>query len=604
MKGFRILLFASLTAQTKSIFARNPPKALAPLIAFAPLLALLSSFDVAAQELRYDQKYLERVQQSQNVGSYSASSFGEHLNLKNGGVEFNWTDIDIPGSNSLPVRLQRSLVVEDQSAGRSGSLGGFGVGGSLDIPYLKGIFLTSGWQVSGATPNARCSIKSVPPGTTNIPSIDIWSGNWLHLPGGNEQLMLSAANSPLPSPTDGTNYTWITKDFWRLSCLASTKNGYPGEGFLALSPNGEKYYFDWAVTKPHPSLSKRVGNYSASAHASRVAVFFLVSRIEDRFGNWVTYTYSGDQLSRIDASDGRYIRVAATSGETITAVESSVGNWGYTHSSGTLTITQPDGSKFRYVQTGEMLIHPTPSLPLYSGTPTCPLPEPSSGAFTYQVTLPSNATATFAFQAKRHYTHNVPKLCNSFMDALGPSTSYQYLSIPNFADSFTLTTKNISGPGLPAMEWTYIYGIGAQPLAFESRCSASTGIVCSKTIQTEVRGPNSQMQRHRFGTWFAYNNGEDMGVETGVLTGSGTSASFNVLSKVENEYVTSEEIAGMPFPDQVGPTAMNDYVANAGLRPLKRRTTRQQGQIHQLTVNSFDAFARPVSVTRSSVAGD
>lgn len=576
----------------------------ARVILLITLLALSSLVGAYAQELRYDQKYLERTQKSQGIESYSVSSFGERLSLKNGGVEFNWIDIDIPGNSALPVRLQRTLVIEDQSVGRSGNLGGFGVGGSLDIPYLKGIFLTSGWQVLGSSPNARCSVYNDPPGTTNMPSIDFWSGNWLHLPGGNEQLMLSAINSPLPSPTDDTNYAWITRDFWRLSCLPTTKNGYPGESFVALSPNGEKYYFDWAVTKPHPSLSKRIGNYSSTAHANRVAVYFLVSRIEDRFGNWVNYTYSGDQLSRIEASDGRYIQVSTMSGANITAVESSLGKWAYTYSSDTLTVTRPDGSQSQYMQTGKMLMKPTSSLPVYIGTPTCPLPELSTGEFSYQITLPSNVTATFEFQAQRHYIHNVPKRCHSFMDAKGPSSSYQYLSIPNFMDSFTLTTKTISGPGLPMLAWTYKYGIGAKPLAFESRCSASTGSVCPKTIQTEVRGPNLEMQRHTFGNWFRYNNGQDMGVETGLLAGASAPESFNVLSKTENEYVTSEEIPDMPFPGQVGPSIMSDYVVNAGLRPLKRRTTRQQGQIHQLAVNAFDAFARPVSTNHSSAIED
>jgi len=603
MKGslFHWVKLAAAQVLIKSNSCRRRQQVLA---AGVGLCAMLMSSGLLAQALRFDQKYLERVQQSQDIGKYSASSFGEQLNLKNGSVEFNWTDIDIPGNSKLPVRLQRSLVVEDQSAGRSGSLGGFDVGGSIDLPYLKGVFSTAGWQVENTNPNARCSVPGSPPSPTAIPSRDFWSGNWMHVPWAGDQLMLSASGSSLPTPGNGTSYPWVTKDFWRLSCTSTTKNGYPGEGFIALSPEGDKYYFDWAVTKTHPGLSKRIGNYSASAYMDRVVVFFLVSRIEDRFGNWVTYTYNGSQLQRIEASDGRYIQISGVSGANITTIESSVGNWGYAYSTGLLTVTQPDGSQSRYAQTGDMIAVPTPALPLYDGTPSCPLPEPSTGAFTYQVTLPSNATATYAFSVARHWIHNVPKICNSFLDAAGPSTSYQFLSIPNFSDSFTLTTKSISGPGLLARSWTYTYDIGAQPLAFESRCAASTGTVCAKTIQTEVREPEGDMQRHTFGAWYLYNSGQDMGVESGSLVGTGTSQTFNILSKTENEYVTTEEVAAMPFPDQVGPTALNDYVANAGLRPLKRRTITQQGETFQWVVNTFDGLARPVSVTRSSSLGD
>ena len=97
----------------------------------------------------------------------------------------------------------------------------------------------------------------------------------------------------------------MTKNFWAFACTSSTKNGYPGEGFVAISPKGEKYYFDWVVSRPYSALSKRYANYAHStARMGRLAVYFLVSRIEDRFGNWVSYTYSGDKLSQITSNDG------------------------------------------------------------------------------------------------------------------------------------------------------------------------------------------------------------------------------------------------------------------------------------------------------------
>jgi len=569
------------------------------------LLAMVFATLAHAQELRFDQKYIERIKQSQDIGRLSVDSFGEQVSLKNGAVEFNWTDIDIPGNSKLPVRLQRSHVVEDEGAGRSGKLGGFGVGGSLDVPYLKGIFSTNGWQVYGASPNSRCSQPAQPPNYT-LTASDYWSGNWMHIPGSGEQAMLDEPASQLPAPSNGTSYPWITKNFWRISCLASTKNGYAGEGFVALSPEGDKYYFDWVVSKQHSSISKRMGNYSANASMNRLAVFFLATRVEDRFGNWVTYTYNGDQLSRIDASDGRYIRVTGTSGGNITAVESSVGNWSYAYGDKSLTVTQPDGAQSRYVQTGNMEILPSPSLPLYTSTPRCPLPEPSSGNFTYAVTLPSNATATYAFSVKRHFRHNIPKQCNSFMDAAGASTTYQYLTIPNFSDALTLVSKSIAGPGLPSMQWTYTYGIGARGLAFEETCARTDlpnpELSCSKSMQTEVRGPENDFKRYKFGAWYQLNEGVDLGSETGLATSTSSGEVVTILSKTENEYVETSEVGNQPFPNVVGSDSMgnNDDISTSGLRPLKRTVVTQDGGTFQLAVNSFDVFARPTSITRSS----
>ncbi|WP_141134422.1 hypothetical protein, partial [Xanthomonas graminis] len=537
------------------------------------LLALAFATLADAQDLRFDQKYIERIKQSQDIGRLSVDSFGEQISLKNGAVEFNWTDIDIPGNNKLPVRLKRSHVVEDEGAGRSGKLGGFGVGGSLDVPYLRGIFSPDGWQVYGSSPNSRCSQPAQPPDYNHLTAVDYASGNWLHVPGYGEQHMLRDPSSQLPTPSNGANYPWITKGFWRFSCLASTKNGYPGEGFVALSPEGDKYYFDWVVSKTHSGLSKRTGNYSASVSMSRVAVFFLATRVEDRFGNWVTYTYNGDQLSRIDASDGRYIRVTGTSGGNITSVESSIGSWTYAYGDKSLTVTQPDSAQSRYVQSGDMSITPTPSPPMYTGKPSCPMPEPSSGNFSYAVILPSGATATYELSVRRHFRNNIPKLCNSFMDARGPSVSYQYLSIPDFSDTFTLISKSIEGPGLPSMRWSYTYDIGVGDEAFEKNCKRPNlpANECSKSMQTEVRGPENDFKRYTFGAWYNFNEGLDLGVETGSITSGSSGNTVNILSKSENEYIANDEAANQPFPSFVGSGhGSNSDASIAGLRAANK----------------------------------
>jgi len=169
------------------------------MLALASVL-LMVAWPASGQVQRFEQRYAERLQQSQDIGRFSASSFGEQLNLKDGSVEFKWTDIDIPGNSKLPVRLQRSLVVEDQGAARGGSLGGSGRGGSLDVPYLKGVFGTNGWQVYGNSPNARCSVPAVPP-TEAMPASDYWSGNWMHVPWAGDQIMLDSPAAQLPAPS-------------------------------------------------------------------------------------------------------------------------------------------------------------------------------------------------------------------------------------------------------------------------------------------------------------------------------------------------------------------------------------------------------------------
>jgi hypothetical protein len=433
---------------------------------FLALVGLYSQH-VNAQVIRADQKYVESVTKTSRISALSSESFGENIDLQSGAVEFKWTDIDLPGNHELPVILQRSLKVEDRSRGLDASrLGGFGEFGDLDIPHLKGIFSTSGWQVGGSAPNARCTNASNnPPLYSPISAADYWNGNWMHIPWEGSKAMLTDAAPQIPQ-TALAPTTLVTKDFWRFACKTSTKNGYPGEAFVAISPRGEKYTFDWVVTRPYPTLSKRYANYPFSvAHLDREAVYFLVSRIEDRFGNWVNYQYSGDKLSRIESSDGRFIQIESWEGNKITSVMSSSGRWTYAYTTHRMTVTQPDGADWTLTSSGGLEIVVSDELPLFDGTPRCPPPPKAEGNYGLVVSHPSGASATYLFTVARHFRNNVPRLCNVFVET--QTTTYQYLTIPNVDDRFSLISKSISGAGLATQTWSYEYS-GGSPLAFRT----------------------------------------------------------------------------------------------------------------------------------------
>ena len=569
------------------------------------IFMLLIVTEACAQAtIRTDQNYIEALKKSRGITPIGVDSFGDNVDLESGSVTFKWTDIDIPGNNSLPVRLQRSLVVEDQSLGGSADLGGFGAAGSLDIPYLKGVFSSSGgWQVAGSSPNARCSNYNPPPDFNYIQSSDYWSGNWLHIPWAGDQEMLVSPASALPKLSGGAPI--ITKNFWAFECLPSTKNGYPGEGFIAISPQGDKYYFDWAVTKSYSALSKRYGNYAHStAFLSRSEVYFLVTRIEDRFGNWVTYTYNGPNLQKITASDGRFIQIN-WGGANIATVSSSIGAWSYAYSANSMTTTQPDGSHWKYVSTGALLITPVANLPLYTivlspdGTPFCPEPEVSIGDYGLSVTQPSGATATYTFTVVRHREANVPKMCNAFLDE--SLQDYTYLTIPNFSDTLTLISKSISGPGLLNMLWTYSYAGGG--FGFASDCAMGYGpAVCNPLETTEVTGPGSTFKRYMFGDLFNETTGQLMEVDEGYVTGPSTSPQTVINKTTTYSYVLDSDLASEPFPGQVGYTGSSyqDNALSALLRPLKKKQIILDGRTFTSSVGSFDVFGRPTELTKTS----
>lgn len=571
----------------------------------AILLVSMSTHAVALAEIRADQKYIEPIKKSSGITPVSIDSFGDSIDLSSGSVEFKWTDIDIPGNNNLPVRLQRSLVVEDKESIAS-ELGGFGAAGNIDIPYLKGVFPVAGWQVSGASPNARCSMFGPPPDFTQISSSDYWNGNSMHIPWAGDQAMLSSPAASLPKPMGAANI--MTKKFWAFKCSPSTKNGYPGEGFIALSPEGDTYYFDWVVSRNYGRFSKRFGNYAHStATMDRKLVYFLVTKIEDRFGNWVSYEYSGDKLSRIFSSDNRFIQIDSWNGDNIASVSSSVGTWTYAYTANSLVTTQPDGAHWQYVSSGALNVEPTPALPLYTGNigpdgqPRCPAPEASSGNYGLTVTQPSGAAAAFAFTVMRHGKNNVPKLCNSFIDE--GLMSYRYLTIPNFSDTLTLVSKSIAGPGLAAMQWSYTYVGGGIGLAFEDVCSnPPTPLACPKTKATEVRGPDRSYKRYTFGKLYKINSGQLLQVDEGYETGSSPNVQAVILKTTTNEYMTAAEVSAQPFPDRVGSPGSSrfDDVEMASLRPLRKTQITQDGTAFTSTSSTFDGLARPITVVKAS----
>lgn len=559
-----------------------------------------------AQELRYDQKYIESIGKASDVSPVSVDSFGEQIDLATGAGQFRWTDIDIPGNNALPVRLQRSLVIEDQANG-GGILPGFGYAGSVDVPYLKGNFGPDGWVVDLTGSTARCTKTNVgPPNYADgvFTAADYWDGNWLHVPWEGDQVLLNHLDSAQPRPA-GT--VLMTKNSWAISCLPATKNGYPGEAFLAVSPSGEKYYFDWVTAHLRPALSKRYANFAHStASMDRQTVFFLVSRIEDRFGNYVNYTYSGDRLTGIAASDGRFINLTWTGGY-VTSVSSSIGTWTYaygqTPNAVTVTTTQPDGSHWTYAASGALYIEATPSLPLYDGGgDLCPEPEPSVGSFTMAVTQPSGATGTFDFEVMRHVKENIPRLCNSFLDE--SLMSYKYLTIPNFSDAFTLVTKTIGGLGLTPMEWDYDYAGGA-PMGFEDNCDGTKPRLCPPTTTTTVRGPDRSYKQYTIGNMWNLNSGQVLHVDEGYETGTDPNVQAVILRSTDNTYFSDDDIGTQPFPSCPGLTGNSrmDQVANACLRPVKIRTITQDGASFTANNTTFDVFARPTTTVKSNTLG-
>lgn len=370
-----------------------------------------------AQAVSPAAEYQKKIKAATDLGALGGDAFGNSTSDSTGKTVFTNVDIDLPGNNGLPVRFGRRLPIEPRYIQEE--LGGLG-NWDIDVPYIEATFSkTYGWSVAQSnSPNRykRCSI-AVPPTVEGLifSSEEVFHGYRMHIPGVLDDLMMKHANNH-PNPTTGT-YPWVVGDTGRVSCLSTIKNGQPGEGFVVHLDDGTRYYFDYLVERTAPTLRKGP-KYIASYSMPRKRLFMLATRIEDRFGNFVNFQYSGNQLTSVSSSDGRLITIQPNAtGYVVTA---NGRQWQYRIASGHLVdVTNPNGSKWTYSPFGTYsarIDYPGDALGLayFSPGDMCTTPasyEDYAGTSSFNVTHPGGAQGAFTFSGNIFSRSRVPYLC-------------------------------------------------------------------------------------------------------------------------------------------------------------------------------------------------
>jgi len=578
-----------------------------------------SQFDPANY---FDNKELIRAPRA--IHSLDVGLFGDQVNLYRGGLEFVQTDVSLEGSFKIPVAVTRRLT--------TGGMGNLGFGlfneWDLEIPHIHGTFLTNaGWvKASGAgTTNQRCTNFGAPPDVPYTQSnpgwraIEFWRGNMLTVPGAGTQEILrrSASNNNIPS--DGQATPLVTEGNWAIRCissLASASGSTPyaeqGEGFLAISPDGTRYRFDWLVSRPAGSLSKQANMAGAHMSANRSEVWILPTLITDRFGNTVTYTYDTTdkwRVTSIAASDGRQITFNYVSGtRRIQSIFDGTRTWSYTYaplpSNGVaptilqlVNVTLPDGSAWDfhglstpngYQTLNAGLIFMDLEYPTESGS-WADITECDTGLYlangfvsvagTASMKHPSGAVGTFTLTPMEHGRNGVDAACYS--DGIPNSVGKAFAS--RFSTNFALTQKTITGPGLPSMTWTYDYD------TWYPSWNDGTGWVGHVATIT-VTDPKLNVTRHTFGNRYNVDEGKPLKVE--VFNGSST-----LLRTITTQYNTSFSAVG------VSDQKSGDGLLNSRPMPVSQRKISQQGTDFTWLATSYDGMARPTAVTKSSSLG-
>jgi YD repeat-containing protein len=510
-----------------------------------------------------------------HAGPLGPAFFGDHTDMYSGATTFLVTDVILPGNSGLSVALRRSLRAYDD--GIANALPAFPSWTNFEVPYLSGIYKNgpdadAGWRsayLHTASP-LRCSITGGAPEVTQTAGKDdtwedfeYWRGNHLYLPGGRQEPMLVVTPSDPSNPTSGGPYYWVTKSNWQFSCLSTTANAAGGEGFLGVAPNGAKYFFNWLVNwREAPRLTKE-SFIGGPTMLSRSEFRMLVTRIEDRFGNWVNYGYSGKNLTSISSNDGRQLTLTYdTSGTRLASATDGTRTWTYSYATG-VQVTHPDGQVWSASLSG-------PGIPRTDGS-CAQEPIRYSGEYTVTIQERTGAIGSFNFRPLRRGLAYVPK-------PLGvcPSPS-------KFLDGISLYNKTISGPGLTASSWSVIYGpANACYSGQTAECTAAS----PTTRIVDVLGPQSTFTRFTFGNRYRDTDGMLLQVQTG------TSAA----AIARNEQLTWTTIPARGIASGGG------YLATIQRLPAGRTLTLD-GATYSTTLSNYDEYNAPRTIVESGPNG-
>lgn len=591
------------------------------------------------------ESYDNRVKGAQTLAVLGPDLFGEQVNLFDGNTEFKVTDISVATNSGMPLTLGRKLKVSSDRldsnashpkppalpttpvlpAAREAASEIFGQYWDPDIPVLRGVYGARGGWISNsyAQPLSRCSVGiTAPPGEYGIGQFngvfyepkDFWSGISLSIPGRGDEMLLSKAAGRV-APSDGLVYVGTTRSEARVTCLTTLLNA-TGEGFLVVLADGTRYWFNWMASHGYSATeSKYCLECTPTPAVPRVEIFLYATKVEDRHGNTITYSFDPTFPHRLTTITSNESTAASplkisleydASGKVETA-HSGSRTWTYHYSQpGEFTeltsVTLPDSSSWTYQYNSLLNGTRSDSTRLWNfcqptvGTMTS-IAAPSAGeTSSITMTHPSGATGLFEFRKLIHGTNNTPGRCRNVPFSIGvggQGTVVKIEGIPMVWQATSLYRKTITGAGLGNQQWNYVY---TPSWSWDPPSGGPTpcGPTCPISSQTMVSDPDGVLTFYQFGNDYGGNSGQLL--KTTVVKGGVTARTTT------NTYLVWT--AAAPYPEYAG-TQPHYWVSTLSSKivPLKQVDILQDGVTFTRNSTSFNLFAQPTRITRSSTLG-
>jgi len=487
------------------------------------------------------------------------------------------------------------------------------------VPYMSGVWTKgAGWITGqpGAQTTQRCSVNTAPTLLETWGYSDIGFGIDVKWNGGNGEELLIPDDPSYASAPGLESPKWMTASKARFSCLPATRNGYPGEAFVGLTPDGKKYFFDWGVEKPY-ALAK-FSDGAANRMVARKRVYLLASRVEDRYGNWVSYSYDGYRLTKIESSDARRIDLSYDGNGRVTTVTANGRVWRYTYvgdtesnDGGLSQVTLPDGSAWTYSHRGRL----RSSLPIRKADDEggCEIRAGSAPPPTQMtVVAPSGARGIFDFEMELFIRSD-------------PCTGLT----PSHYNAWSLKKRTITGPGLASLVSTRSYNlqlpgggrwsslIKPDGTQIRERYGANPAQNERKLLQKQILNAAGQLQREENLTYtfgsptgpFVVRVGRSIGIQSGqFLAGTLSALSVSQYSQdgdtygvVYSDFNRSARAARVTYTGPSGTKGeIREYLDTASPWVLDQvLSVKEAGSGKTTTQYSYDAQAKPNAVYRA-----
>ncbi|AIY67425.1 RHS repeat domain-containing protein [Pseudoalteromonas piratica] len=285
------------------------------------LFLSFSNFSVSSQLKDYAYNYNDSKPVRENITSFTTEVLGDKIDVTSGSLNFSVTDLNLPGNFNIPVSVTRMLNGGEDWATGTREFSNW----SLEIPHIKTNYLTekngdvrtSAWALGeycSKKQNINPDFDTIVEGSWYFAfSKEYWIGEKLFISRNENYDILS-----------NTKEERVLKNGWKIDCGEVDEK----EVIIVTDDRGNKYTFshkkivrsikDYNMsTTPQsscqlpceaPPVAQPIGDAPDAARLPMYYIFLMVTRIEDKFGNYVTYSYTDEKIT-ISSSDQRTINI-------------------------------------------------------------------------------------------------------------------------------------------------------------------------------------------------------------------------------------------------------------------------------------------------------